>query len=379
VFAERDAGILKDHAGVGPGCLSCVQRAAWIFAKAGQSGGKAMIDRRTLMQAILAGSAATALPGAIGPARAQSKLRIALVVKALGINYFDVTRDGGQEAAKDLGDVELIYTGPTKTTVEDQISVLDPLIAQKVDALVISANDAQALVPTTKKAMRRGITVLSFDSGIAPEGRVMHVNAPNDDLIGAGDIAMMSKTLGGKGEIAILSATSQATNQNIWIGKMKEELKKPEYAGLKLVGVVYGDDIVDKSYREAQGLMSAHPNLRGIISPTAVGIVAASHAVADAHRTGTIFVTGHGLPSEMRQAVEAGISQSFQLWNPADLGYAAVMFAGLIARGKTTGQAGTTADIGHLGPMRVDAGNVAYLKQLLVFDKSNIDRYAKMF
>ncbi|MGE3831624.1 MAG: substrate-binding domain-containing protein, partial [Parvibaculaceae bacterium] len=83
------------------------------------------------------------------PVFAQQKLRIALVVKVLGINYFDVTRDGGQEAAKELGDVEVIYTGPTAATVEQQISVIDTLIAQKVDVLIVSANDATALIPTT--------------------------------------------------------------------------------------------------------------------------------------------------------------------------------------------------------------------------------------
>jgi rhamnose transport system substrate-binding protein len=206
----------------------------------------------------------------------------------LGINYFDVGRDGGQEAAKELGDVELIYAGPTAATVEQQIAVIDTLIAQHVDVLLISANDAHALIPTTKKAMQRGITVLSFDSGIAPEGRAMQVNAPHDDLVGANDVRMITKTIGGEGEIAILSATSQATNQNIWIEKMKEELKKPDYAKVTLVGVVYGDDAADKSYREAQGLIKGHPNLKGIISPTAVGIIGACRAVTDAGLIGKV-------------------------------------------------------------------------------------------
>ncbi len=338
-------------------------------------------DRRqflkTLSTGLVAGAASTALSGPVFAQ--QKKLRIAMVVKVLGISYFDVTRDGGQLAANDLGDVELTYTGPTAATVEQQIAVLDTLIAQKVDAIVISANDQAALVPTTKKAMQRGITVVSFDSGIVPEGRVMHVNAPHDDLIGANDVRMISKTLGGEGEVAILSATSQATNQNIWIEKMKEEWQKPEYAKLKLVGVVYGDDAVDKSYREAQGLMKAYPNLRGIISPTAVGIVASANAVADEGKTGKVFVTGHGLPSEMKTAVKAGITETFQLWSPSDLGYAAVMYAGMIARGATPGTAGSTAKIGKLGDMTVEADNNAFLKGLLVFDKSNIDEYAKQF
>lgn len=338
------------------------------------------IDRRRLLQlmsgSIIAGTASGALSR---PVLAQQKLRIGLVVKVMGISYFDVTRDGGQDAADELGDVELIYTGPQQATVEQQIAVIDSLIAQKVDALIISANDSTALVPTGKKAMERGIKVISFDSGIAPEGRIMHVNAPHDDLIGANDVRMIGKTLGGEGEVAILSATSQATNQNLWIEKMKEEWKKPEYEKLKLVSVVYGDDAVDKSYREAQGLMKAYPNLRGIISPTAVGIVAACRAVADAGQTGKIFVTGHGLPSEMKPNVLSGVTDTFQLWSPADLGYAAVMYAGMLARGQTDGAADTTAKIGRLGDMTVEADHNAYLNELLVFDKSNIEEWSTKF
>lgn len=337
-------------------------------------------NRRDMLRLLSAAAAGSALPALLGqPARAAASLRIAMVVKVLGISYFDVCRDGGQEAAKLLGGVDLIYTGPTKPTVEDQIQVIDSLIAQQVDALVISANDATALVSTTKKAMKRGIKVLSFDSGIVPAGRIMQVNAPHDDLIGANDVRMIAKTLNYTGEVAILSATSQATNQNLWIVKMKEEWKKPEYAKLKLVSVVYGDDELDKSYREAQGLFKAFPNLRGIISPTAVGIVAAAKAVADAGLVGKVFVTGHGLPSEMKPAVEAGITQTFQLWNPADLGYAGVMFAGLIARSQATGAPNTTTKIGRLGDMTIDAEGETFLKHLLVFDESNIDKYAKLF
>src|ERR1043165_5051219 len=92
---------------------------------------------------------------------------------------------------------------------------------------------------------------------------------------------MAAKTIGGKGEIAILSATAQATNQNKWIQVMKDDLKKPEFAGLKLVDVVYGDDQSDKSYREAVGLFRKHPALKAIIAPTTVGITASAKAVTD--------------------------------------------------------------------------------------------------
>ena len=77
----------------------------------------------------------------------------------------------------------------------------------------------------------------------------------------------IAKQIGDKGEIAILSATANATNQNAWIKFMKDELKKPEYKDIKLVKVAYGDDDDQKSFQETQGLLQAYPNLKGIISP----------------------------------------------------------------------------------------------------------------
>jgi rhamnose transport system substrate-binding protein len=339
---------------------------------------ESMLNRRSVLH-LMGSVSAVAGAGLITPVFAADKLRIAMVVKALGIGFFDACRDGGLEAAKELGNVELIYTGPTKTTAEEQIAVIDALIAQKVDAIAISANDLNALVPVCKKAMSRGIKVISFDSGIAPEGRIMHLNPSNNALIGAKCVQMMAKTIKNEGDIAILSATAQATNQNIWIAEMKKELAKPDYAKIKLVSTVYGDDVADKSYRETQGLLKANPNLKGIIAPTSVGIVAAAKAVVDAGMVGKVYVTGLGLPSEMKGAVLAGATDTFAIWNPIDLGYSATFIAAMIASGKATGAAGTTIHAGRMGDIKIAEDGSAAMADPFTFDKSNIEQFAKIF
>jgi rhamnose transport system substrate-binding protein len=315
----------------------------------------------------------------VGPTLAADKLRIAMVVKALGNGFFDACRDGGLQAAKELGNVDLIYTGPTKATAEEQIAVIESLIAEKVDAMAISADDTNALVPVCKKAMSRGIKVISFDSGIAPEGRIMHLNPSNNALIGAKCVQMMAKTLHNEGDVAILSATAQATNQNIWIEEMKKEWAKPDYAKMKLVATVYGDDVADKSYREMQGLIKSYPNLKGVIAPTSVGIVAAAKAVVDAGLVGKVYVTGLGLPSEMKGAVLAGATDTFAIWNPIDLGYSATMIAALIAEGKATGAPGTTIHVGRMGDIKIGDDGSAAMADPYTFDKSNIEQFAKIF
>ncbi|MGR3483289.1 substrate-binding domain-containing protein, partial [Salipiger marinus] len=117
-------------------------------------------------------------------AMAQDPMRIALVAKSLGNGFFEAAARGAEEAAAELGNTEIIYTGPTSTTAEGQIEVINSLIAQRVDAIAISANDPDAVVPALQKAMQRGITVISWDSGVAPEGREMHLAPSSDALIG---------------------------------------------------------------------------------------------------------------------------------------------------------------------------------------------------
>ena len=310
-----------------------------------------------------------------GAAQAETK-RIALVVKALGIGFFEAANKGAEEAAKELGDVEIIYTGPTDTTAEGQIEVINALIAQGVDAIAISANDPDAVAPALKKAMERGITVISWDSGVAKDGRQMHLNPSSPALIGNTIIKLAADHMPDGGDVAVLSATATATNQNAWIEEMTKVMGN--YPGVNLVATVYGDDLADKSYREAQGLIATYPNLKAIIAPTTVGILAASQAVTDAGLIGKVNVTGLGLPSEMAGAVESGATISFAIWNPIDLGYAATMLAYNISNGAEA-KPGASIPMGRMGNAVLDDNNEAAMADPFTYDKSNIEQFKSIF
>lgn len=329
----------------------------------------------SVMKTILS-SVAVAATFMAGAAHADD-MRIAIVVKALGIGFFEAAAKGAEEAAGELGDVEIIYTGPTDTTAEGQIEVINALIAQRVDAIAISANDTDALVPALKKAMQRGITVISWDSGVAPEGRQLHLNPSSNPLIGNMIVKLAADHLPDGGDVAVLSATTTSTNQNIWIEEMTKVL--PNYPGINVVGTVYGDDLADKSYREANGLMQTYPDLRAIIAPTSVGIVAAAQAVADAGKIGQVNVTGLGLPSEMAGAIGSGASQSFAIWNPIDLGYSATMLAYNLAKGNAEAAPGAEIPMGRMGSLTLDADNAGAMADPFVYDASNIDAFKSIF
>ncbi len=309
----------------------------------------------------------------------DKKLRIAMVVMNLGNGFFEACRDGGFEAAEEIGNIEIIYQCPSTPTAEGQIEIIDALIAQRVDAITISANDKDALVPISKKAMKAGIPVISFDSEIAEAGRVLHLAPSNDEFIGRSQVKMLAEMIDYTGEVSILSASSQSANSNTWIDWMKEELKKPEYKEMELVSVVYGDDMSDKSSREAQGLFKSHPELKGIISPTTVGVASSAKALEDEGLAGKIALTGLGLPSEMKEYVLNGTCEQMALWNPIDLGYAATYMAYQLIQGNAEGAVGEEIPVGKLGTVKVEAGQVAVLGDPFVFDKENIADFAEKF
>ena len=334
--------------------------------------------RRSLIK--LAGGAAVvvAAPAVITTRAKAADKRIAMIVKNLGNSYFDACANGAKEAAGEIGGIEIIYTASAKPTAEDQIAVIDAQIAQKVDGIIVSANDADALVPVGKKAMQRGIKMMSFDSAIAPAGRLVHLSASSTPLIGAKQVQMIAKTLGNKGEVAILSAASTMSNQNAWIEAMKEEWKKPEYADMPLVATVYGDDQDDKSYREMQGLVKAHPNLKGVISPTTIGIRSGAKAIVDEGLVGKVYITGLGLPSEMKDYVMAGACDTFAIWNPVEYGYSSTYIMNDILNGADTSE-GAKLSMGKKGETTVGPDGECVMGEPFVFDKSNVEEFAKIF
>lgn len=330
-----------------------------------------MIQRRTILNGADLLAAGLAIPGL---ARAAGRpLRVAIVAKSLGNGFFNAVHLGGEEAAKSLGGIEVIFTGLTDTAAEHQIDVINSLVAQHVDAIAISANDPDALVPVCRRAMQRGIRVISYDSGIAPEGRLLDLADATSTQVGVTLNQLAADACGGKGRIAVVSATATSTNQNQWIAAMRADM--PNHSGLELVSVVYGDDLADKSYRETQALLQKFSDLAVIVSPSSVGIVAAARAVDDVGRSGKPFVTGLGLPGECIGAVTKGTIKSFAIWNPVDIGFAVVSICAALVKGGDKRQ----IDAGRLGRIGFDADGRGTLGKPTIYDRSSVQAAAKLF
>ncbi|HKL60380.1 MAG TPA: rhamnose ABC transporter substrate-binding protein [Sphaerochaeta sp.] len=310
---------------------------------------------------------------------AAKEKEIVILGKSMGNGFFDACFKGSEEAAKEIGGIKTTYMAPPQATAEGQIEIIETLIAQRVDGIAISANDADALISVAKKAMAAGVKVISFDSGINAGGRIVDLLPSNAELIGRQQIQLAAELTGYTGEVAVLSASAQATNQNLWIEWMKKEITDAKYSKMKLVEVVYGDDAPDKSYREAVSLMQKYPKLQAIICPTTVGLLATAQAVKDAGKVGVVEVTGLGLPSEMKGYILDDTCRQMALWNPIDLGYTSTYILNALIEGTTKANVGDVIPAGRMTSVKVVDNGLIYMSTPYVFNKGNIEQYAAIF
>lgn len=318
-------------------------------------------------------------------APAGGKLKIVYIPKNTGNPYFSNVIRGFEEAAKESGD-SFLTTAPAPTAEPSaQIPFIKEQIQQKVDVIAVSASSPDALNGALDEARAKGILVLTVDADLT--GSESHRDAAvlqtDTAEIGRSQIELLGKQMNYEGDFAILSATSNAPNQNAWIAAMRTVLDDPKYAKMKLVDVVYGDDEPEKSTTEFQGLLSKYPNLRGVISPTSVGLAAAAQAleISGAYPGGPnakgsgLALTGLSTPNQMKRFVDKGVVQAFQLWSPHDMGYIAGVLADQVKAGKVKPADGAAFTAGKLGERKFGKNNVVVAGPLVTFDKANIGNY----
>jgi len=321
---------------------------------------------------LVAGCSSTGTTAGTSSSKAAN-LAITFLPKNLGNAYFDTSDKGGKKAIDELGG-KYAEVGPAAAAPDAQVQYINTLTQQGVGGIDVSANDKAAICDALQSAMTAGIKVVTYDSDTNPECRNLFINQATADGIAKVEVDMIAKQIGDSGEIAILSASANATNQNAWIDLMKTQLASG-HPNIKLVDTVYGNDDDQTSFDKTAGLLSAHPNLKGIISPTTVGITAAARYLSTSSAKGKVFLTGLGTPNQMRQYVKDGTVTEFALWNPADLGYLAAYATAALIKGDITGKTGDTFTAGTLGKFTVGANNTVLLGDPYKFNKDNIDQF----
>ena len=328
------------------------------------------------------GGGSSAAPASAAPSAAASAaagpITVGYLPKDIVNQYFAAAKTGMDKAAGETGGT-VIQVGPNEARADLQIPFITDLTTQGVNAIVISADGKDEVAPALKAAMEAGIKVVGFDSSPAVGAYDVFVNQVDFSGVGV-NLADWACELAPDctGEIAILSAAATATNQNEWIALMETTLKEDKYKGLKLVETVYGDDDATKSTQQAQALLTKYPDLKVIVAPTTVGILAAAQVVKQAGKSDSVKVTGLGFPNDMKPFVADGTSPVFGLWSVPDLGYLAYQVAAKLVSGEITGAEGETFTVPGLNddqPYTIGADSVVILGPAFRFDSTNVNDF----
>ena len=300
----------------------------------------------------------------------DSNLSITMLPKNLGNAYFDTSTKGATAAAEEFGGT-LEEVGPSEASPTSQVQYIQTAAQQGTGALIVSANDKEAICDALGEASDAGVKIVTFDADTNPECRDVFINQAEAEGIAKVQVDLISEQIGDAGQIAVLSATANATNQNAWIEMMEEDLAA-NHPDIELVEVVYGDDDDQTSFDKTAALLQTYPELKGIVSPTTVGIAAAARYLSTSEYKGKVALTGLGTPNQMREYVEDGTVTAFALWNPEDHGYLAAFAAQALIAGDITGEEGDTFEAGKLGDYEVGADGTVLLGEPYVFDADNI-------
>ena len=303
---------------------------------------------------------------------AQSKPKVAFVPQIVGIPYFNAMEEGGKDAAQKFG-VEFVYTGPTDTNPAEQLRIVNGLIDQGVSAVSLSVLDASSIDPIIKKAKEKGVKIFTSDSDAPKSEREVYVAQALDQDLGFTIIDELAKRIGEQGTVGIVSGEATATNLNTWINFMQQRVKE-KYPKINLLPPQFAGGTAQRAFQLATDLMTAHPDLKGLIAVASTTCPGVAQAIESAGKIGQVIGTGYGSPNTIRSYLKSGAFGFSVLWNPRDLGYLTVWAGKQLIDAKPFAE--SNAVPGLEAPVKYDsATKVLLLGPPAVFTKENVDQF----
>jgi ABC-type sugar transport system substrate-binding protein len=307
------------------------------------------------------------------PARAEEKIAVVNIPRLTGVGYYAAVARGMREAASELGNVDVKTDGPAQISIQQQITVIDDHVVSGIDGVLFAANDPVAVAPVLRKALARGINVVGYDADASPDARQWFVNRADPAGIAKVLIDTLAGEIGEEGGFAIVTSRLEAPLQARWIAEMAAYVSKchPE---MKWLGTAEGEEDGSLSARQASLLIRRHgAALNGLVTLTNFATPAVAEAVTATGKCGAVAIVGMAVPNPMKPHIASGCVRSVVLWNPVDLGYAALYVLRAAADG-TLQPGATSLDAGRLGKLRVD-GSEVLLGLPFVFTAENINGF----
>ncbi len=296
--------------------------------------------------------------------------RIVFIFKSAG-QYSEACRKGAEKANTDLTakGFKVEYFAPEKAENGRQVELINQMAAQKVDAIVISPNDANAIVPALKKATEAGVKIYTWDSDSPTSARRFYVAAADDIKIGTDIADSLAKDLGSKGKVVIMSGGRAAANLNLHVKGVEEGLKK--YPGITLVKpYLYNEEDQNKAVDLAKSAFQKDPDIVGFAGVNSQAPPGIGEAVTQLNKTGKVKVWGLALPSATKQYLKSGAINGVKLWDPAKLTYVTAVLVADDLASKAPVDGADIPDIGKIsvkGPFVIIPG--------LTITKDNVDQF----
>src|SRR5438034_4485095 len=269
---------------------------------------------------------------------------IALMPKAKGDPYFVSCKQGADEAAKELG-VDLLWDGPTDLDPAKQNEVVEAWITRGVDVIAVSVENEAGISTVLRKARQKGVRVITWDADAEKDARDFFINQATPQGIGYTLADEAARILGNTGEVAIITASLSASNQNEWIKHIKARVAE-RYGAMKLVAIQPSEGDRDRAFAETQTVLKVYPKARLIMAIAAPAVPGAAEAVKQSGRS-DVRVIGLSLPNMCKPYIHAGVIESIVLWNTMDLGYLTVYASSALSAGELKRGRREMAEIGR--------------------------------
>ncbi len=308
------------------------------------------------------------------PDKAGQDLVLVDVPKLVGIGYFAATTLGQQQAAEELGNVTVTTDAPTEANIDEQITFIDNYITQGVDGVLFAANDPVAIAPVLRKALESGIHVVGYDANAEPDAREWFVNQAEFNGIAKSMIDSLAAEKGEEASFGIVTSTFTTPNQARWIAEMWAYAGQC-YPDMTWLETLEAQEDNNLSFEQANTLIDKYgEDLDGLFGMTSVATPAAADAVTQAGLCGEVAVVGLATPNAMKPYVEDECVKSVVLWNPVDLGYAAVYVMRAVVDGDLK-PGDTEVEAGRLGTLQIVNGSEVLLGPPFIYTAENINDF----
>ncbi len=265
-------------------------------------------------------------------AMADSAPTIVTVVKVTGENWFTRMEEGVVAYGKDNPAVSTSQIGPAKADAAQQGRLIEDLVAKNVSAIAVVPMDPSALEGVFKRAMGRGIKVITHEADNL-KNTLVDIEAFDNTAFGAHFNEQLAECMGKSGKWTSFVGSLGSLTHVQWADGGEENAKK--YSGMELVSAKnesFND--ANKAYEKAREILRKYPDIKGFQGGSAIDVIGIGRAVEEAGLVGKVCVVGLGLPKDTGKYLESGAVQSISFWDPKDAGYVMNKVAQLVLDGK---------------------------------------------